>query len=164
MITLYDCEDNILKEKESIEYEYDLKKVCEEYTEDNLLFYQSGNRMGGLGGIIILYKDNKYRILYIDEENELLFKEFPIAMNMEMELFDRHYDLNYKNEKYEWYDTGFGGKLYVDRKIFDDFKNALYSFFEKAGEPIENNYPTEYIMYGYWLTIAKSVLNKKSKN
>ena len=119
MITMTELIENGEREKATIEYEYDIEKVCKEYTEDNL--YESGNRMGGLGGIIIIYKNENYRILFIDEENELLFKTFPEALNMEEKLFLEGID-KYKSKKYEWYFTGFGGKLYIDRRILKQYK------------------------------------------
>lgn len=161
MITMTELIENLEKEIESVEYEYDLKEVCKEYNEEDLYYYESGNRMSGLGGIIILYKNNKYRVLRIDEEDELLYKTFPIAMNMEFELFKRDYDEKYQNEKYTWYFTGFGGKLFIDRRVFEDFKKVLYSFLDNVELPVENDYPNEQVLHSYWITFAKKVFNNK---
>ncbi len=163
MITMTELIENGEREKATIEYEYDIEKVCKEYTEDNLYFYESGNRMGGLGGIIILYKNENYRILFIDEENELLFKTFPEALNMEEKLFLEGID-KYKSKKYEWYFTGFGGKLYIDRRILKQYKNEMKLLFERLEMPIKKNYPDEQILHAFWITLAKRVLNKNKIN
>lgn len=56
MLHMDDIIENLEKEQEHIEYEYDLNDICNEYNEDNLLLYETGNRMSGAGGVFFLKK------------------------------------------------------------------------------------------------------------
>ena len=57
---------NLKKEQEYIEYKYDLNDICNKYNEDDLLLYETGNRMSGKGRIFFLRKDGKNKIIYVD--------------------------------------------------------------------------------------------------
>ena len=110
MFDIYDAVENLKKEWEHIEEDYDVNDICNEYCEDDLLLYETGNRMSGAGGVFFLRKDGKNRIIYVDEENDLLYKNFPIAMNLESK-----YEDDFKNEKYNHIFTGFGGKQIFEK-------------------------------------------------
>ena len=153
MLYLDEIIKNQEKEQESIDYEYELKDICEEYTEENLLLYETGNRMGGPGGIFFLRKNDKNRIIYVDEEDELLYEHFPIAMN----LYSK-YESNYENDKYNYIFTGFGGKLYIDKKIYEEFYNKAKTMSDEYEMPFDNDTFDEHFIHGYWLTIAKNIL------
>ncbi len=150
MLTQYDLIDNLEKEQEYIESEYNIENICKEYSEPNLLFYETGNRMSGLGGILFLRKDNINRIIYIDEENDLLYKTFPIAMNLT-------YKDNLDNNKYNYINTGFGGKLFIDKSIYNIFYNNIKSLQDKNNLGIDNTL-NEQLVHAYWLTIARDML------
>lgn len=152
MLHMDDIIENLEKEQEHIEYEYDLNDICNEYNEDNLLLYETGNRMSGSGGVFFLRKNEKNRIIYVDESNDLLYKHFPIAMNLESK-----YEHDYENEKYNHIFTGFGGKLYIDKKIYDDFYNKAKELSDKLNMPFENDTFNEHFIHGYWLTIAREM-------
>lgn len=152
MLHMDDIIENLEKEQEHIEYEYDLNDICNEYNEDNLLLYETGNRMSGSGGVFFLRKNEKNRIIYVDESNDLLYKHFPIAMNLESK-----YEHDYENEKYNHIFTGFGGKLYIDKKIYDDFYNKAKELADKLNMPFENDTFNEHFIHGYWLTIAREM-------
>lgn len=143
---------NLEKEQNHTEYEYNLNDICNEYNEDNLLLYETGNRMRGNGGIFFLRKDGKNKIIYVDEVNDLLYKHFPIAMNLESK-----HDTNYENEKYNHIFTGFGGKLYIDKKIYNDYYNNAKELSNKLNIPFENNTLNEQFIHSYWLTIAREM-------
>jgi len=153
MITFDDMIKNLRKEQEHIDYEPNLKEICEKYSEDNLLFYETGNRMSGPGGLFLLRKDNISKIIYVDEEDELLYEHFPIAMNL-----DYKYDTDYDNEKYNHVFTGFGGKLFIDKKIYDDFYNKADELVHKYEMMADDNYIDENFMHSYWITIANDIL------
>ena len=152
MLYMDDIIDNLKKEQEYIEYEYDLNDICNKYNEDDLLLYETGNRMSGKGGIFFIRKDGKNKIIYVDEENELLYKYFPIAMNLEYK-----HDNNYENEKYNYIFTGFGGKLYIDKRIYDKYYKNAKELSDKYNMPFENNTFNEQFIHGYWLTIAREM-------
>ena len=143
---------NLEQEQKYIEYKYNLKDICNEYNEDDLLLYETGNRMSGLGGIFFLRKNGKNKIIYVDEEDDLLYKHFPIAMNLE-----HKYEDNYENEKYNHIFTGFGGKLYIDKKIYNDYYKNAKELSNKYNIPFENNTFNEHFIHGYWLTIAREL-------
>lgn len=153
MLYMDDILKNLEKEQEYIEYEYDLNDICNKYNEDDLMIYETGNRLGGTGGIFFLRKDGKNKIIYVDEEDDLLYKHFPIAMNLEYK-----FEENYKNEKYNHIFTGFGGKLYIDKKIYDDYYKKAKELSDKYNMPFENNNFHEPFIHGYWLTIAREML------
>lgn len=152
MLHVNEILNNLEKEQEYIEYEYDLRDICKEYSEDNLMLYETCNRMSGPGGIFFLRKEGKNRIIYVDEENDLLYKHFPIAMNLES-----------KNDKYNYISTGFGGKLYIDKKIYDDYYKRAKEFSDKYSMPFENNTFNEHFIHGYWLTIARNMFSDFKK-
>ena len=64
------------------------------------MLYETGNRMSGPGGVFFLRKNGNNKIIYVDEVNDLLYKYFPIAMNLKS-----------KNGKYNCIPTGFGGSV-----------------------------------------------------
>ena len=152
MLYMEDIVNNHEKELSSIEYDYNLKDICNEYKEDDLILYETGNRMSGVGGIFFFRKDGKNRIIFVDEIDDLLYKYFPIAMNLEYK-----FDNSFENEKYNYFFTGFGGKLYIDKRIYDDFYKNTKELFDKYEIPIENYTPDELFMHGYWLTIAREM-------
>lgn len=152
MLYLDDIIKNLEKEQEYIEYEYDLNDICNEYNESDLMLYETGNRMSGAGGVFFLRKDGKNKIIYIDEEDDLLYKYFPIAMNLESK-----YETDYENEKYNHIFTGFGGKLYIDKKIYDDYYNKAKELSDKLNIQFENDNFNEHFIHGYWLTIAREM-------
>ena len=61
---------NMEKEQEYIEYEYDLNDICNEYNEDDLLLYETGNIMSGAGGIFFLRKE--YMMIIIKTQKNYL--------------------------------------------------------------------------------------------
>ena len=154
MLYLDDIIKNLEKEQEYIEYEYDLNDICNEYNESDLMLYETGNRMSGAGGVFFLRKDGKNKIIYIDEEDDLLYKYFPIAMNLESK-----YETDYENEKYNYIFTGFGGKLYIDKKIYNDYYKNAKELSDKYNMPFENDTFDEHFIHGYWLTIAREMFN-----
>lgn len=108
--------------------------------------------MSGTGGVFFLRKDGKNKIIYVDEENDLLYKYFSIAMNLESK-----HEIDYENEKYYHIFTGFGGKLYVDKKIYDNYYKNAKELSDKYNMPFENDTFNEHFIYGYWLTIAREM-------
>lgn len=80
MLSMYDIVENMEKEQKIIEYDYDydLNDICKKYKEEDLLLYETDNRMSGADGIFFLRKDGKNKIIYVDEKNELLFKNYLI--------------------------------------------------------------------------------------
>lgn len=149
---LDDMIKNLEKEQKIIEYDYNLDDICKEYNEDDLLLYETGNRMSGAGGIFFLRKDGKNRIIYVDEKDELLYKHFPIAMNLEY-----NFKNDYENKKYNHIFTGFGGKLYIDKRIYDEYYKKVKELSDKLNAPYENNTFDEQFIHGYWLTIARDM-------
>ena len=152
MLSLDEIIQNIEKEQEYIEYEYDLKDICNEYSEDDLILYETGNRMGGPGGIFFLRKDGKNKIIFVDEEDDLLYKHFPIVMNLESK-----YETNYENEKYNYIYTGFGGKLYIDKKIYNEYYKKVKELSDKYDMPYEYDTFDEHFIHSYWITVARDM-------
>lgn len=152
MLHLDDIIKNLKQEQEYIEYDYELNDICNKYNEDDLLLYETGNRMGGTGGVFFLRKEGKNKIIYVDEVNDLLYKHFPIAMNLE-----NKYETDYENEKYNHIFTGFGGKLYIDKKIYDEYYKNARELSDKLNAQFENNTLDENFIHGYWLTIARNM-------
>ena len=68
MLNMDDIIDKLKKEQEYIEYECNLNDICKEYNENNLMIYETGNRMSGPGGVFFLRKDGKNKIIYVDEQ------------------------------------------------------------------------------------------------
>ena len=152
MLNIDEIIKNLENEQEYIEYNYDLSDICKNYSEDNLLFYETGNRMSGPGGIFFLRKDGKNKIIFVDEKDDLLYKNFPIAMNLESK-----YDNDYENEKYNYIYTGFGGKLYIDKSIYDNYYMNVKELSDNYNMPFENNTFNEHFIHGYWLTVARNM-------
>lgn len=152
MLSMYDIVQNMEKEQKIIEYDYDLNDICKKYKEEDLLLYETGNRMSGAGGIFFLRKDGKNEIIYVDEKDELLFKNFPIAMNLEY-----NHENDYENEKYSHIFSGFGGKLYIDKKIYEEYYKKAKELSDKYNMPFENDTFDENFLHGYWLTIARGM-------
>ena len=67
------------------------------------------------------------------------------------------YETDYENEKYNHIFTGFGGKLYIDKKIYDDYYNKAKELSDKLNIPFENDNFNEHFIHGYWLTIAREM-------
>ena len=153
MLNTEDIIRNLEKEQEYVDYKCNLNDICKKYNEDDLMFYETGNRMGGAGGIFFLRKDGKNKIIFVDEVDNLLYKHFPIAMNLEYK-----YESNYENEKYNYIFTGFGGKLYIDKRIYDDFYKRAKELSDKYKMSYDNDTFNEQFMHGYWLTIARKML------
>ena len=152
MISQNEIIENIKKEQENIDFDYDLNEICKEYTEEDLYFYETGNRIGGAGGIFFLRKNGKNKIIYVDEVDDLLYKYFPIAMNLE-----KKYETDYENDKYNYIFTGFGGKLFIDKKIYEEFYKNTKELSDQYEMPFENDTFNEHFIYGYWLTIARDM-------
>ena len=62
---MYDIVENMEKEQKIIEYDYDLNDICKKYKEEDLLLYETCNRMSGTGGIFFFRKDGKNKIIYL---------------------------------------------------------------------------------------------------
>ena len=67
------------------------------------------------------------------------------------------HDNNYENEKYNYIFTGFGGKLYIDKRIYDEYYKNAKELANKYNMPFENNTFNEQFIHGYWLTIAREM-------
>ena len=117
MLSLDEIFQNMEKEQEYIEYEYDLKDICNEYSED-----------------------------------DLLYKHFPIVMNLESK-----YETNYENEKYNYIYTGFGGKLYIDKKIYNEYYKKVKELSDKYDMPYEYDTFDEHFIHSYWITVARDM-------
>lgn len=100
--------------------------------------------MSGTGGIFFLRKDGKNEIIYVDEKNELLFKNFPIAMNLEY-----NHENDNENEKYSHIFFGFGGKLYIDKKIYEEYYKKAKKLSDKYNMPFENDTFDENFIHCY---------------
>ena len=153
MLTLDKMKENLEKEVASIEYDADCKEICNNYSEENLFFYETGNRMGGEYGIFFFKKNGINRIVSLNETNEWLIKHFPIAMSLEYKS-----DVDYKNEKYKYFFTGFGGKLYIDKRIYDDFYKKIKMLADKCKISFSEDNYHEVFIHTYWITIAKDIL------
>ena len=82
--------------------------------------------MLNMDDIIKNLKEEQKYIEYDYSLDDLLYKHFPITMNLEFK-----YETNYENEKYNHIITGFGGKLYIDKRIYDI--NSKYTTINKKG-------------------------------
>ena len=67
------------------------------------------------------------------------------------------YETDYENEKYNYIFTGFGGKLYIDKKIYNDYYKNAKELSDKLNIPFENDNFNEHFIHGYWLTIAREM-------
>ena len=77
---------------------------------------------------------------------------FQFAMNLESK-----YDNDYENEKYNYIYTGFGGKLYIDKSIYDNYDMNVKELSDNYNMPFENNTFNEHFFHGYWLTVARDM-------
>ena len=146
-------EINIIKPKT---YKKLLKKLEEEFEElpEN---YE----------LFILDKTNKE--IKISKESDfkkigdILFVREIIKDNLDKSL----YELNYNklseskqeilDDKYNCIFTGFGGKLFIDKKIYEEFYKNAKELSDQYEMPFENDTFNEHFIYGYWLTIARDM-------
>ena len=121
---------NLEKECTSIHY-VKQSYVLEKYTEENLLFFESGNRMNE-NSIFLFKKDNEIELCIVEDF-----------------------------EEYKFYETGFGGMLYVKNAYYERFDDELTKVAKENKIEFYDNQPTVTFVHGYWITIAKKILQNQ---
>ena len=149
MVSLFDCEENLKNELENTK-EIKLNEVKDKYTESDLMFVLTGNRMSGDAFTMMFYKNNEIEICTAEEVNDDFVNLFPIT-------YSTNYNANKSNDKYEFYECGFGSILYVDKKINTKFYTELVRLAKINEVDFYNDLPNETFIYSYWITIAKNI-------
>ena len=105
MLTFSDINKNLEKECESIHY-VEQSYVLEKYTEENLLFFESGNRMNE-NSIFLFSKDNQIELYIVEDLDSKLYDAFP--MLLETDLISSKF-----GKEYKFYETGFIGNIFIE--------------------------------------------------
>jgi hypothetical protein len=149
MLTTTDFLENFEKECESIHY-VEQSYVLEKYTEENLLFFESGNRMNE-NSIFLFHKDDQIELCIVEDFDSKLCDAFP--MLLETDLISSKFDKEYK-----FYETGFGGILYVKNAYYERFNNELTKIAKENKIDFYDGQPADTFVHGYWITAAKKVI------
>ncbi len=127
-------------------------KIRDKYTEQDIKFAEFSGRMGAFV-YLLFYKDGKYELCNFDDIHEDFSDTFPMT-------FSFSFNDNTAKKKYIIYDCGFGCQLYVDKTLNKQFNDELIKESKKTGFDFVTDIPFETFRHGYWLSIAKKVLNK----
>ena len=149
MLTLSDYVKNLEKECESIQ---NVKQayVLEKYTEDNLLFLETGNRMNDTN-LFLFKKDDQIELCIIEDLDIKIYNAFPIVFDIES-LYNR------SSKEYKFYETGFGGLLCVKNSCYEKFNNELIKLAKENEVEFYDNYPNDNFIHGYWISVAKKII------
>ena len=82
MISLFDCEENLKYELDNTK-EIKQKELREKYTESDLMFVLTGNRMSGDAFTLMFYKNHQLEICFVEDFNDDLSNIFPIAYSID---------------------------------------------------------------------------------
>ena len=102
----------------------------------------------------MFYKNHQLELCFVDDVHEDFSDVFPIAYSIK---FDKEKDND--NDKYAFYECGFGSILYVDKKINKLFYDELIRFAKDNEVEFYEELPYESFIHAYWITIAKKILN-----
>lgn len=149
MLTFSDINKNLEKECESIHY-VEQPYVLEKYTEENLLFFESGNRMNE-NSIFLFKKDNEIELCIVEDFDNKLCDAFPMLIESDI-------TSNKFSKEYEFYETGFGGVLYVKNAYYKHFNDELTRVAKENNIEFYDNQPAEIFVHCYWITTAKEIL------
>lgn len=142
----------------NLEYEHNNTKqisqneIRNKYDESNLMFIQTGNRMIGDSITMMFFKNHQLEICFFDNLDEDFSDVFPIAYSV-------NYDKQKNNNKYSFYECGWGSLLYVDKKIDKKFYDELIRLAKENEVEFYNGLPYENFIHSYWITIAKKIVN-----
>ena len=151
MLSLTDFVDNLENECKSIHY-VKQSYVLEKYTEDDLCFFESENSMND-NNLFLFKKDDEIELCVIEDFDRNLCDKFPILLNPES-FFNR------SSTEYKFYETGFGGVLCVKNLYYEIFNTELTKVAKENKMDFHDDQPSDMFVHGYWITIAKKILQK----
>ena len=154
MLTLFDLGDNLRNEYANTPNVLQ-KDIRKKYTEDNLMFVMTGNRMNGYICTYAFVKNGRIEVCS-DETFEDFSDVFPISWSID-------YSENKDNSKYALYWCGWGSILYVDKRVNKEFLDELIKQAKEYEIPFRDGLPAEHFIFAYWLTIAKKIIGNKNE-
>ena len=149
MLTFSDINKNLEKECESIHY-VEQSYVLEKYTEENLLFFESGNRINE-NSIFLFKKDDQIELCIVEDFDNKLCDAFPMLIESDI-------TSNKFSKDYKFYETGFGGVLCVKNIYYESFNNELTRVAKENKMDFHDDQPADIFVHGYWITAAKKVI------
>ncbi len=149
MLTFSDINKNLEKECASIHY-VEQSYVLEKYTEENLLFFESGNRMND-NSIFLFKKDDQIELCIVENFDNNLCDAFPMLIESDL-IFNKF------GKEYNFYETGFGGILYVKNAYYERFNDELTKVAKENKIEFYDKQPADIFVHGYWITAAKKVI------
>lgn len=160
-------------------HELEINKIRKEdflkINEDDVMFITYPGRMGDEdGSTFIIKEESNYKIYRIDgwmypskdldESNYISLDEMLKQFPKWNEILEHKDDENYIG-KYKYLYMGFGNGLFIDNRVYDDFRPYLD---EEVKEYLDGNKDDENsnysIIFIVWMSAFKKMLNKNKKS